>query len=64
MTHTRLENTARRDVWRIEVLVIVRLSFQLGQLFEKETARGEPNINCAQQSLRNADVAIPLCVDA
>jgi hypothetical protein len=64
MTHPRSGNTAGRDVWRIEVFVVIRLPFQIIPLFEKERACGEPDVNCAQQSLRNADVAMLLSVDA
>jgi hypothetical protein len=64
MTHPRSENIAISDVWWIEALVGIRLPFQLVPLFEKERARGKPDVNCAEQTLRNADVARLLWVDA
>jgi hypothetical protein len=62
--HPLSDNTAKRNVWRIETLVVIRLPFQLVPVFENERARREPDANCAQQSLRNADVTRLLCVDA
>jgi hypothetical protein len=58
MIHPQSEITARRKVWQLEAFGVIQFPFQLVALFEKERGRGKADTNCAQQSLRNADVAI------